>query len=79
MPSAIDRQRMVIRIEQGKGRKDRYVMLSPALLQVLIAYGTQYGRKGVCFRGTSSVSRSHTARSNWLARRRTPARGFPSQ
>ena len=29
MPSAIDRQRMVIRIEQGKGRKDRHVMLSP--------------------------------------------------
>jgi site-specific recombinase XerD len=38
MPSAIDRQRMVIRIEQGKGRKDRYVMLSPMLLQVLITY-----------------------------------------
>ena len=27
----IDGQRMVIRIEQGKGRKDRYVMLSPHL------------------------------------------------
>ena len=38
MPSAIDRQRMVIRIDQGKGRKDRYVMLSPKLLQVLIDY-----------------------------------------
>ena len=33
-----DRQRMVIRIDQGKGRKDRYVMLSPKLLQVLIDY-----------------------------------------
>ncbi len=37
-PAAIDRQRMVIRIEQGKGRKDRYVMLSPKLLDVLSDY-----------------------------------------
>jgi integrase/recombinase XerD len=29
---------MVIRVEQGKGRKDRYVMLSPKLLEILRAY-----------------------------------------
>jgi integrase/recombinase XerD len=28
-PDAIDSKRMVIRVAQGKGRKDRYVMLSP--------------------------------------------------
>jgi site-specific recombinase XerD len=31
----IDSRRMVIRVEQGKGQKDRYVMLSPKLLQIL--------------------------------------------
>ena len=35
---AIDSKRMVIRVEQGKGRKDRYVMLSPKLLEILRAY-----------------------------------------
>ena len=31
----IDSARMLIRVEQGKGRKDRYVMLAPDLLDVL--------------------------------------------
>ncbi|MBI3265278.1 MAG: tyrosine-type recombinase/integrase, partial [Acidobacteria bacterium] len=35
MSPAIDSRRMVIRIEQGKGQKDRYVMLSPKLLEIL--------------------------------------------
>jgi integrase/recombinase XerD len=34
-PPAIDSKRMVIRIEQGKGKKDRYTMLSPKLLEIL--------------------------------------------
>ena len=34
----IDSQRMILRVEQGKGRKDRYAMLSPVLLERLRAW-----------------------------------------
>ena len=34
----VDSQRMTLRVEQGKGRKDRYAMLSPVLLQRLRAW-----------------------------------------
>ena len=37
----IDSERMVIRIHQGKGQKDRYVMLAPTLLKVLRQYWQQ--------------------------------------
>ena len=37
-PAAIDSKRMVIRVEQGKGQKDRYTMLSPKLLEILRAW-----------------------------------------
>jgi site-specific recombinase XerD len=42
----IDSKRMLIRVRQGKGRKDRYAMLSPRLLQVLRAWWRSTGRPG---------------------------------
>ena len=37
-PPAIDSKRMVLRVEQGKGKKDRYTLLSPKLLEILRAW-----------------------------------------
>jgi len=42
----IDRDRRVIRVEQGKGKKDRYVILSPILLEVLREWWRLARKKG---------------------------------
>ena len=50
-PTHIDSQRMVLRVEQGKGQKDRYVMLSPKLLETLRNYWRAIRPKGWLFEG----------------------------
>ena len=47
----IDSRRMVIRVEQGKGRKDRYVMLSVSLLQTLRTYWLERKPRVILFPG----------------------------
>ncbi len=41
-PGDIHSERMLIRVNQGKGRKDRYTLLSPRLLEELRAYWREY-------------------------------------
>jgi integrase/recombinase XerD len=43
----IDSTRMLIRVEQGKGRKDRHAMLSPQLLELLRAWWREGSRRGL--------------------------------
>jgi site-specific recombinase XerD len=47
----IDSKRMLISIVQGKGKKDRYVMLSEKLLPLLRNYYKQYRPKEYLFEG----------------------------
>jgi len=50
----IDRERKVIRVHQGKGRKDRYVLLGERLVPVLDAYITAAQAREWLFTGRSS-------------------------
>ncbi len=52
----IDSARMVIRVEQGKGRKDRYAMLSEHLLHLLRAYWKASRPQGWLFPGQNPVN-----------------------
>lgn len=60
--SDIDSQRMVIRVVQGKRKKDRYTILSPLLLQMLRHYWWAARPKDYLFpgRGKNGVVRSST-------------------
>jgi integrase/recombinase XerD len=49
--SDIESKRMLIRVEQGKGRKDRHAMLSPRLLTILRAWWQQCRSRGWLFPG----------------------------
>jgi len=47
----IDSKRMAIRVEQGKGSRDRYAMLSPVLLEILRRWWREGHKQGVIPKG----------------------------
>jgi integrase len=61
---------MVIHVEQDKGQKDRYVMLSPQLLEILRAYWRAARPSGWLFEGDIVGKLSTEVQSNKPARRR---------
>ena len=70
--SDIDSQRMLIRVRQGKGRKDRYTLLSQRALAVLREYWRAYRPPGWLFPGLipgRPLTRSAVQRSFAHARR----------
>ena len=56
--SHIDRSRMIIKIIQAKGKKDRQVMLSPDLIPLLEQYFREYKSKEYVLNGQSSIQYS---------------------
>jgi integrase len=72
----IDSERMTLRVEQGKGRKDRYAMLSPVLLgrlrawwRVCTAFATRSPPTCSSRRSTSASSRCCSGTRSWRRRR----------
>ena len=59
----IDSTRMTLRVEQGKGRKDRYAMLSPVLLKCLRAWWQAAHAKGEDARRWLAVPRTEPRQS----------------
>lgn len=60
----IDSDRMLIRVEQGKGRKDRHVMLSPSLLDLLRDYWREARPAGWLFPGRNRIDPISTRQFN---------------
>ena len=69
-PIHIHAERQLIRVEQGKGRKDRYTLLSSRLLLELRAYWKEYQPARGCFPTRPRRNRSIAAGRSGSSRRR---------
>jgi len=73
----IDSERMVIRVRQGKGKRDRYVTLSPTLLETLREYYRAYRPGAWLFpnqQGSGPMNHSTVQRACTLAARKAGLR-----
>lgn len=72
-PHDVNSQRMLIRVEQGKGRKDRYTLLSTRLLDELRSYWREYRPEKWLFVGQvpgDHLPRETAARAFYAMKRR---------
>ena len=74
--SDIDSKRMLIRVEQGKGRKDRHAMLSPQLLELLRAWWRQCRSQGWLFPSRDPVLPITTRQLNRVCHMAAEAEGL---
>jgi site-specific recombinase XerD len=81
----VDSERMLLRVEQGKGRKDRHAMLSPQLLELLRAWWREGRRLGVLlprgwlFPGRNPLEPLSATRRRLRRSRHRPPRSPPGQ
>jgi site-specific recombinase XerD len=78
----VDSTRMMLRVEQGKGRRDRYALLSPQLLALLRTWWREGRREGVMlpngwlFPGRQPVSPMSTRQLNRIVHATADAAGI---
>ena len=70
--SDVNSERMMLRVEQGKGRKDRYAMLSPVLLALLRDWYRIARPQGWLFPGQNPVNHMTTRQPQHLPLCRRP-------
>ena len=76
--SDIDSERMLIRVEMGKGSKDRHAMLSPQLLELLRAWWLQCRSRGWLFPGLDPLLPISTRQLNRVCHMAAQAAGLGS-
>jgi len=76
--ASIDSQRMLIRVEQGKGRRDRFAMLSPQLLELLRDWYRIARPRIYLFPGRDKVSPMTTRQFNRIVHEAARLAGLPA-